>query len=240
LAEAARIQYSFLPASTPALAGWDLAVHLHPARETSGDFYDFIPLEHDKLGLMVADVSDKGLGAALFMALASTLFRTYIARHPTLPALAMNLVNERILSDTRGSSFVTAFLAILEPATGRLRYVNAGHNPPFKLSVQKGKTVDRLRSTGMAVGIIHEASWQQKLIKLIPGDLLLIYTDGITEAQNSRGSFYGERRLLEVARSMLGSPAAEIQRAILADLLDFVGDAPMQDDIIVMVLGRKS
>jgi sigma-B regulation protein RsbU (phosphoserine phosphatase) len=240
LAEAARIQYSILPANTPELAGWDLAVRLHPAHETSGDFYDFIPLEHGKLGLMVADVSDKGLGAALFMALTSSLFRTFIARHPTLPALAISLVNERILSDTRGSSFVTAFLGVLEPNTGRLRYVNAGHNPPYLLSVQKGKAIDRLRLTGMALGIMNEATWQQKMVKFIPGDLLMIYTDGITEAQNSRGSFYGERRLLDMTRSMRGHPAAEIQEAVLADVFDFVGQAPMQDDIIVMVLARKS
>ncbi len=240
LAEAARIQFSILPAHTPDLPGWDLAVRLHPAHETSGDFYDFIPLDHGKLGLLVADVSDKGLGAALFMALSSTLFRNYISRYSTMPALTMSQVNERILSDTRGSSFVTAFLGVLEPTTGRLRYVNAGHNPPFMLSTQKGKTVDRLRTTGMALGILNETNWQQKMVKFIPGDLLLIYTDGITEAQNNRGTFYGEQRLLDMARSLAGKPAREIQDAILADTFDFVGDAPMQDDIILMVLARKS
>ena len=139
LAEAARIQTSLLPGEAPTIPGWDVAVKLQPARETSGDFFDFLALEHGKYGIVIGDVSDKGLGAALFMAMTSTLFRTYISRQPSLPALTISTVNERIISDTGGSSFVTAFLGVLEPNTGRLRYVNAGHVPPLLLSVLKRK-----------------------------------------------------------------------------------------------------
>ena len=174
LAEAARIQTSLLPGEAPTIPGWDVAVKLQPARETSGDFFDFLALEHGKYGIVIGDVSDKGLGAALFMAMTSTLFRTYISREPSLPALTISTVNERIISDTGGSSFVTAFLGVLEPNTGRLRYVNAGHVPPLLLSVLKGKNIDRLRRTGMALGVLKETSWQQKLVKFAPGDYMLL------------------------------------------------------------------
>jgi len=236
---AGRIQAGILPESPPSLRGWDLAARILPARETSGDFYDFIPLMNGKWGIVIADVTDKGLGAAVFMALCSSLIRTYAVQYATLPAFSMSSVNERILSDTRGSMFVTAFYGVLEPESGRLRYVNAGHNPPFVLSAQKGKPVDRLYRTGMALGILNEASWQQKIVKLNRGDVLLLYTDGITEAQNRRGEQFGEKRLQQVIRPAAGRPAKEILDAVLAEVRDFTGGAPAQDDITLVALARK-
>jgi sigma-B regulation protein RsbU (phosphoserine phosphatase) len=239
LVEAARIQNSLLPGQAPRLPGYDLAVRLLPARETSGDFYDFLTLDHSKLGIVIADVSDKGLGAALFMAMASTLFRTFVTRHPTLPGLTLSLVNERILSDTGGSSFVTAFLGVLEPDTGRLRYANAGHSPPLLLSAVRSKAVDRLARTGMALGILDENQWGQKLVKLAPGDALLLYTDGILEAQDRLGTFFGEQRLLAAARVHLNRPAGELCQGVLDELFRFTGGAALGDDIVLMVLKRR-
>lgn len=239
LVEAARIQNSLLPGQAPSLPGYDLAVRLLPARETSGDFYDFLALDHGKLGIVIADVSDKGLGAALFMAMASTLFRTFVTRHPTLPGLTLSLVNERILSDTGGSSFVTAFLGVLEPDTGRLRYANAGHSPPLLLSALRGKAVDRLGRTGMALGILDENQWGQKLAKLAPGDVLLLYTDGILEAQDRLGAFFGEPRLLAAARAHLSRTAGEICQGVLDELYRFTGGEALGDDIVLMVLKRR-
>jgi DNA-binding NarL/FixJ family response regulator len=235
-----RIQEGILPDGAPVMRGWDVAARLEPAHETSGDFYDFIPLPHGKWAIVIADVTDKGLGAAVFMALCSTLIRTYAARYPTLPAIAMNTVNERILSDTRGSLFVTAFYAILEPDIGRLRYVNAGHNPPFLISPLKSKRVDRLSRTGMPLGISQEATWQQKIVKFAPGDTLVLYTDGITEAQNRMGTMFGDQRLLDVIRTKLGKPAQEIQEAVLRGVQSFTGGAPKDDDIALVVLTRKA
>jgi sigma-B regulation protein RsbU (phosphoserine phosphatase) len=148
-------------------------------------------------------------------------------------------VNERILSDTRGGMFVTAFYGVLEPDTGRLRYVNAGHNPPILVSSQRGKPIDQLHKTGMALGVVEGTTWQQKIARLSSGDILLLYTDGVTEAQNAQGQFFGEQRLMEVVRSKLGRPALEIQEAVLAELYRFMGDAPKQDDITLVVLVRK-
>lgn len=235
-----RIQAGILPAGAPTVRGWDMSARLEPAHETSGDFFDFIPVATDKWGIVIADVTDKGLGAAVFMALCSTLIRTYATRYPTLPAIAMSSVNERILSDTRGSLFVTAFYGILEPDIGRLRYVNAGHNPPFLLSSSKGKRVDRLTRTGIPLGISQDATWQQKIIKFSPGDLLVMYTDGITEARNQHGAFFGDQRLLDVLRANLGRPAQEIQQAVLDEVQRYAGNAPREDDIAIIVMARKS
>ena len=182
---AGKLQSRILPENPPELDGWDLATQLLPARETSGDFYDFIPLANDKWGILIADVTDKSLGAAVFMAMCSSLIRTYAVRFPTLPALALSSVNERIFTDMRGSLFLTAFYGILEPHSGRLRYVNAGHNPPILLSNQKGKPLDKLPRTGMALGVSQDATWQQKILKFSPGDVLIKYT----EAHNQDGSF---------------------------------------------------
>ena len=161
---AGKLQSRILPENPPELDGWDLATQLLPARETSGDFYDFIPLANDKWGILIADVTDKSLGAAVFMAMCSSLIRTYAVRFPTLPALALSSVNERIFTDMRGGLFLTAFYGILEPHSGRLRYVNAGHNPPILLSNQKGKPLDKLPRTGMALGVSEDATWQQKIL----------------------------------------------------------------------------
>lgn len=237
LAAAAKIQSDLLPARVPDLAGWEFAARLDPALETSGDFYDVITLPNNHWGLVIADVSDKGMGAALFMALSSTLIRTYAKQYPTLPALSISTVNERILSDSRSGMFVTAFYAVLEPNTGRLRYVNAGHNPPILISNQKGKGVDRLQSTGMALGVMGEMIWKQKVARLLPGDLLVMYTDGVTDAQDPHGQFYGEQRLLQVVRRC-NCPAQETLEIILEDLDRFTRGTPQADDVTLLVVRR--
>jgi serine phosphatase RsbU (regulator of sigma subunit)/DNA-binding NarL/FixJ family response regulator len=237
LAAAAKIQSDLLPARMPSLPDWEFAARLEPALETSGDFYDLIALPNNHWGLVIADVSDKGMGAALFMALSSTLIRTYAKQYPTLPALSISTVNERILSDSRSGMFVTAFYAVLEPNTGRLRYVNAGHNPPILISNQKGKGVDRLQPTGMALGVMGELIWKQKVARMLPGDLLVMYTDGITDAQDPHGQFYGEQRLLQVVKRC-NCPAQETLEIILEDLDRFTGGTPQLDDVTLLVLRR--
>jgi len=238
LAAAARIQSDLLPAHMPKLEGWDFAARLESARDTSGDFYDIIPLANNHWGVVIADVSDKGMGAALFMAMSSTLIRTYATQYPTLPALTISTVNERILNDTRSDMFVTAFYGVLEPNTGRLRYVNAGHNPPLLVSNQKGKTIDRLRATGMALGVMGDMIWKQKVTRLLPGDVLVLYTDGLTDAQNLFGEFYDERRLLSLIRKSWHS-SRDILSAILKDLDSFAGGNQRLDDITLVVIRRQ-
>ncbi len=240
LVMAGKIQEDILPEKAPTILGWDISARLLPARETSGDFYDFIPLSDRKWGIVLADVTDKGMGAALFMALSSTLIRTYAARFPTLPGLAMNAVSERLLTDTRGGMYVTTFFGILEPHTGRFVYANAGHPPGFLISTQRAKVaVEHLRPTGMALGVSESAQWKQKIARMGPGDYLVLYTDGITETQNRQGVFFGEERLINVVLSRIGRSAREVQDALIEEVNKFEGYIPQQDDIALIIIRRK-
>ena len=240
LALAWQIQASFLPDDLPHIPSWQLAATLKPARETAGDFYDFISLPNGRLGILVADVADKGMGAALYMALSRTLIRTYAVENKAQPELVLSAANGRILRDTRADLFVTVFYGILDPATGTLTYCNAGHNPPYLFRGQNGDPVQALRTTGIPLGMFEDMTWEQRIVQLAPGDLLVLYTDGITEAQNRQEEFFGEERLLEVVRANLGRSAQGLQDALMAQVREFVGDAPQFDDITLMVLVRDS
>jgi sigma-B regulation protein RsbU (phosphoserine phosphatase) len=188
----------------------------------------------------VADVADKGMGAALYMALSRTLIRSYGAEYPTQPELVLSSTNRRILTDTRANMFVTVFYGILDPEAGTLTYANAGHNPPLLLGASGDAPAQRLRRTGMALGVIQEATWTQKRLRLAPGDTLVLYSDGITEAQNRHEVFFGEERLLDVAQAKVGSSAGGLRDALLAEVHHFVGETTQFDDITLMVLVRDS
>jgi DNA-binding CsgD family transcriptional regulator len=269
LALAGEIQASFLPDVLPQVAGWQLAATLEPARETSGDFYDFISLPSGGLGIVVADVAGKGMGAALYMALSRTLIRTYAVEYDTQPDLVLSATNHRILLDTQADLFVTVFYGILDPVSGELTYCNAGHNPPFLLSARGEDSVQQLGRTGLPLGIFEDLNWEQELVRIAPGDGLLLYSDGITEAQDRRERFFGTERLLEIAQAHLpaassaeqprtmqmagqrrqapsggGRPgvAQAIQEALIAGVHEFVGDAPHArlDDVTLVILVRDA
>jgi hypothetical protein len=213
LAVAGRIQASFLPDSLPEIPGWQLAATLEPARETAGDFYDIIPLRDGCWGLVVADVADKGTGAALYMALSRTLIRTYAVEHHTQPERALHAANRRILADASANLFVTVFYGILDPAAHTLTYCNAGHNPPYLVGALGSYQVQALGPTGGALGIIDDWTWEQRTVRIAPGDTLVLYSDGITEAQNAQMSLFGEERLHEVIEARLDSPGSKTARA---------------------------
>lgn len=239
LALAGEIQASFLPRTLPSIPGWQMTVRLQPSRETSGDFYDIKRLPNGRLGLLVADVVDKGAGAALYMALSWTLFRTYAVEYPTQPELVLEAVNKRILEDTNAKQFVTAFYGILEPDTGTLAYCNAGHCPPFLLNAHDQDRIERLKRTGVPLGIFEDQTWNQGIVQLYPGDVLVLYTDGVTEAQNEEKRFFGEDRLLEAMRGRLANTALEMQSGIIRDLHSFMGEASQTDDIVLSILMRE-
>ncbi len=193
----------------------------------------------------MADVTDKGAGAALYMALSCTLIRSYAEEDPTRPDLVLGAVNQRILKDTSARQFVTVFYGILDPATGMLVYANAGHCPPLHFNAKDGEAVGRLVGTGIPLGIVEDRTWGQETVQLDPGDILVLYTDGITEAHHEMPLLFGEERLLESVRASLDTAGAqrpsaqEIQDGILADVHSFVGGAPQSDDIALTILIRR-
>jgi serine phosphatase RsbU (regulator of sigma subunit) len=231
------IQTSFLPESIPQLPGWQLTATLEPARQIAGDFYDFIYLPEGKLGILIADVADKGLGSALYMALSSTLIRTFANEYHRDPAMVLKTVNQHILRNARANLFVTVFFAVLDPTTGLLRYANAGHNPPFLVGVNNG--IKTLNNTGMPLGIDEENEWGQDEILISPGEMLLLYTDGVTDAQNNAGEFIDRKIILSTIQQNIGKTVQDIQQGILNKVHHFVGDAPRFDDLTLVILGRE-
>jgi serine phosphatase RsbU (regulator of sigma subunit) len=235
---AGNIQASLLPYIFPDMPGYQVAVTLDPAGETSGDFFDIIPLEGGKIGFLIADVLDKGLGPALYMTLSRTLIRTYATEFDLQPDLVFFATNERILKDTRANLFVTVFFAVLDPKTGSITYCNAGHNPPFLLSSQNECEPHSLTKTGIPIGIDEDSTWERETVLMEPGDVLVLYTDGVPDAQNSAGDFYKQQSLVDTITNNLGQSAEDLQTSILDSVYEFVGEAPPFDDITLMVLAR--
>jgi phosphoserine phosphatase RsbU/P len=240
LALAGKVQASFLPPELKVHAGWQIAAMLKPARQTSGDFYDLIPLPSGSLGLLIADVVDKGVSAALFMALSWILIRTYAVEYPAQPENLLAAVNRRILAEIGSGQFITAFYGILDPATGKLIYCNAGHPPPLLFGAQHGTAGHSLGRTGMALGVVETEAWEQAVTELHPGDTLVLYSDGVTEAENEQAVSFGDSRLRANVRANLGCPAQETRDALLAAIRAFSGKALQSDDIAVMVVLRGS
>lgn len=232
---AGRIQASFLPRSVPVVSGWDLAAALVPARQTSGDFYDFIELGDGRLGLLVADVADKGTGAALYMALSRTLLRTYATEYPDAPEHVLQAANERILADTESDQFVTLFYGVLDPAANTLTYSNAGHNPAFLIDSHGRLEPQPLGQTGIPLGMFPDMAWRHEVVRVAPGSVLVMYTDGVSEAQNEVSAEFGETRLLAAVTGCVNGSAKEMETAVLTALQTFVGQAPQFDDITLMV-----
>jgi sigma-B regulation protein RsbU (phosphoserine phosphatase) len=236
---AGQIQASFLPNIFPSIDGWQLAVTLLPARETSGDFFDVIELSDGRLGILVADVADKGVGSALYMALSRTLIRTYAEEYEAEPEVVFYAANNRLLKDARANLFVTAFYGILDPENGSLTYCNAGQNPPLLIRNSNQENIISLQRTGIAIGIEENSTWTTETITIDHGDILVLYTDGIPDAQDEDGDFFDDEPIIEITRTNADNFAHEIQSSIIDAVQEFSGTAPQSDDITLMVLMRN-
>ncbi|MCC6498956.1 MAG: GAF domain-containing protein [Anaerolineales bacterium] len=232
---ARQIQQTFIPDSLPQVEGWEFAARWRTARQVGGDFYDVFDLPNRKIGLFIADVADKGVPAALFMALTRTLVRAAVLETDS-PAEALRRVNELLIPDTKQGMFVTAVYAVLDLEKNELTYVNAGHNPP--LWVKGDGAIEKLTRSGIALGAAEEARYEQRMIQLANADSLLFYTDGLTESFNNDGDFYGDARLAEAIVANHCSSASQLMDVVEKSLLDFVQDMPPADDLTMLAVRR--
>ena len=228
------IQQHFLPRTSPDLPGWDIDAYYHPAREVGGDFYDFIALEDGKIGLVIGDVTDKGVPAALVMAATRSVLRA-AAQRLIDPGEVLERVNEHLCPDIPENMFVTCLYGVLEPATGRLRFANAGHNLPC---VRSGSRVVELRATGMPLGLMPGMRYDEAEAVLDPGTQILLYSDGLVEAHDGRREMFGTPRLTELF-AVLGRGERLIDR-VLGSLAEFTGGGAEQEDDITLVSLRRS
>lgn len=258
------IQRGFLPETLPQLEGWEIATCFEPARWVGGDFYDaFLLTQNRRVGVVIADVCDKGVGAALFMALFRTLIRAFATQHyalswadvltespqPTqyrqaLPSIgtgalknAVTLTNNYIVNHHAASGmFATLFFGVIDPATGSMIYVNGGHNAPF---ITNGIQIkEQLKPSGPALGFLPNAEWEIRHTQIEAGETLLLYTYGVTEARDAHKAFYSDARLQKIIASCTSLSASEILRHIDADRKVFVGDAEQSDDVTLMAIQR--
>ena len=264
---ARQIQASFLPEELPQFPGWEIAARFQPARQVAGDFYDAFPLiQNRRLGLVIGDVCDKGVGAALFMALFRTLIRAFAQQHQSLrwmsvlsedepgrvvggrrsapPSIgtsalknAIDLTNDYIVN-VHGSAnmFATIFFGLLDPVSGSLLYINGGHEPP--LLVNSGGVKEQLAPTGPLVGLFPGARFDIHAVSIEPGDVLVCFTDGVTEAMNdNRELFGGERLNLLMAQPV--STAADLLDRLHAGVQEYIGGADPSDDITLLAVRRQ-
>jgi sigma-B regulation protein RsbU (phosphoserine phosphatase) len=239
LAVARQIQLSFLPEACPVVPGWDVAAYYQAARLVGGDFYDFfeLPGGPGRLGIVIADVADKGVPAALFMALSRTMIRT-TALSGRSPAAALTRANELMLKDSQADLFVSAFYATLDVPSGGLTYANAGHNRPLWLQIARGE-FQELAARGIVLGIFENIELEEREIEVTPGDFLIFYTDGVTEAMNAEDELFGEERLrAAVAAAAPEASAQQVLEAVVDAVNAFTGDTPQSDDLTLFVVQR--
>jgi serine phosphatase RsbU (regulator of sigma subunit) len=234
LAVARALQLSILPGSFPAKAGCEGAARMIPATTLGGDFYDFIELPDGQIGLVMADVSGKGVPAAFFMAVARTNLRDLAPQH-TDPGGCLAATNEALCEENPLELFVTVFYAMLDPQTGVLRYANGGHNPPY-LRRADGAVEALSGRGGPILGVLPGAQFPSYTLQLRHGDRLVLYTDGVTEAFNPANEAYGEPRLLDELRVHGGEAPAALVEHICRSVAGFSGSAPQSDDITLTVL----
>ncbi|MHB8907732.1 MAG: PP2C family protein-serine/threonine phosphatase, partial [Syntrophales bacterium] len=234
------IQMSFLPKIFPPFpeyAEFDIYATLESAKEVGGDLYDFFLLDEDHLFFSIGDVSGKGVPAALFMAAAKTLMKGTASRELS-PSEVLQRVNYELCRENDSMMFVTVFCGILNFRTGEVRYSNAGHNPPLLL--RSGRPPEWLPlPDGFLLGAMEDSLYETRQILLAPGDALLLYTDGVTEAMNGEKLFYEERRLLQVTEEHGLEPPEELVREVLRSVREFTGSEPQSDDITMLALSFR-
>jgi sigma-B regulation protein RsbU (phosphoserine phosphatase) len=232
---AASIQKSILPSGSTGFANVDVVGRMIPALEVGGDFYDYFPVKDNRLGMVIGDVSGKGISSALFMAVSRTLIKA-TGQTGVNASECLASSNAMLASENQTTMFTTAFYAVLDTVTGQLDFCNAGHNPPLILRRGEGPRI--LVSKGnLMLAIEEEIVYEGGVFQLEPGDTVVLYTDGVTEAESLDGNFYGMERLIEVLGSQSADvPAAQVVDAIVQSVQTFAGGAAQSDDITILAV----
>ncbi len=241
LSVAKEIQLAILPRSfelnMPDAERIDICASMHAAKDVGGDFYDFFRIDDEHMGFTIADVSGKGVPAAIFMAVSRTLIKATGLRG--LPAgESLEIVNEVLCDESVDSMFVTVFYGIMNIRTGEINYCNAGHNAPYLM--HKDGSVEAVQSyVNIVLGAFEEMKFKSNSMVLNEGDSLVLYTDGVTEAENLEHGQFGEARLEEILGKLNGAQSQTIVDTINMEVKKFAGDAPQSDDITILVIRRK-
>lgn len=234
---AQKIQASMLPRIFPPFPDrteFDIYASMTPAKEVGGDFFDFFLVDENKVAIVIGDVSGKGVPAALFMVIAKTLIKNEAQQDISVDEIFYN-VNNSLCKDNEELLFVTSFIAILDLKTGKLEYSNAGHNPPL-IKREEGKFEYLEVNNGFVLGAMTDFEYKREVIDFNPGDIIYIYTDGITEAMNNNREQYSTDRLLNTFNNIEELEVENIENIIKFDVNKFVGDAPQYDDYTMLVL----
>ena len=235
---ASRMQQSILPTVFPKIPGYQVFGQMEAAREVGGDFFDIVNLEGGRIGLTIADVSGKGVPAALFMMSSRTLMKGSAIGMPD-PGDVLEEVNGLLEADNEAAMFVTLFYAVLDPESGTLQYANGGHNPP--LIVHPGGSSALLPTTGgVALGVMAGLAYRQSVATLAPGDIAVLYTDGVTEAMNANDEEFGVERLQAVFEERQPDSARAVSEAIFDAVHEFAGNTPQSDDITCLIVMREA
>ncbi len=237
LAIGRQIQLSMLPEFCPAAEKWQLAAFYQAARQVGGDFYDFYEFPSGQLGMVIADVAGKGVPAALFMTLSRTIMRT-IAFNRRAPKAVLSRCNEIILRDNQSEMFLTAGYAVVDLADGQLTYANGGHNPPLWYQSRSGQVM-KMQAKGVILGAFPQIMLEECVVQLESGDVVLFYTDGVTEAVDAAGYEFGERRLIAALEAHVSQNAEAIVQAIVSAVHAFIGSTTPADDLTLFVLKRE-
>ena len=236
LQTAHEIQQAILPKTFPPFperTEFSIFASMIAAKEVGGDFYDYFMIDNERLGFVIGDVSGKGVSAAIFMAVSRTLIRATGLKGISTKE-CMDYVNKLLCNESVSCMFVTVFYGILNTTTGEVEYVNAGHNPPYIIS---GNQVSKLQMTdGTILGCLEDLIFHSKKVQLVSGDLLYLYTDGVTEAFNIHNQLYGEKRLENYLQTHLAHPIEEIVKESIHDVIEFSSGMPQSDDITLLAI----
>ena len=228
------VQHALMPDRKPVVPGWELWLFSRPANEVGGDLVDYLQVNKNRFGVVLGDVAGKGLRAALLMAKLQATLRALIPDFASLGELGTK-INKIIYRDGLPNSFASLVYLELQPHSGLLCVLNAGHLPPIAI---KGAKIEEMQKGEPALGILPEMTYTEQRIELRKGDFLFAYSDGLTEARNDQGDFFGEQRLLELLPKLIDFSAEEVGERLLAEIDHFLGDVRANDDLSMVVLKR--